>query len=324
MFLFIKIYHFLIITNVYILNNHSFHMQKQKIITSPLRYIGGKSRLWKHVERLIPDDFNVYVEPMIGGGSMFLRILQTIRDKRPDVTYVLNDVDKNLICFWRVMSTPFVCHQMIEETRKFINENPDDIREIRKSMTDDLVNDRIKDFSDVAKNYFIVNVSAFGGLVYLSQYSHAGYQKIHKQIEKVEKLNKILATSHVTYYSEDVIKIINALETTKLQHFEKPNPFMFLDPPYVLDFKNMNKLYGKKGENHKNFNHEKLRDTLRRCPYRWLMTYNDCEKVREMYDFANVSEFQLKYTGVLKDGKCKTGKELLIYNYDPETKDIIK
>lgn len=52
--------------------------------------------------------------------------------------------------------------------------------------------------------------------------------------------------------------------------------FIFLDPPYFT----ATKLYGKNGSLH-SFDHERLAATLKGSPHRFLMTYDDCDEIRE-------------------------------------------
>ena len=61
-------------------------------------------------------------------------------------------------------------------------------------------------------------------------------------------------------------------------YYDSAESFMFLDPPYMIK----SNLYGKNGDMHENFNHQLLRDTLN-GKSNWIMTYNDCETIRELY-----------------------------------------
>jgi DNA adenine methylase len=51
------------------------------MMRSPLRYPGGKSRAIQRMLHLMPDSFDEYREPFVGGGSFFI----ALRQKRPDV-----------------------------------------------------------------------------------------------------------------------------------------------------------------------------------------------------------------------------------------------
>ena len=60
-------------------------------MTSIFCRVGGKSTIRDIVISKIPDNFDLYVEPFIGGGSVFLNM--NLENKKS----VINDLDKDLI-----------------------------------------------------------------------------------------------------------------------------------------------------------------------------------------------------------------------------------
>ncbi|WP_035242145.1 DNA adenine methylase, partial [Desulfobacter vibrioformis] len=62
---------------------------------SPLAYIGGKSKLSKQITSLIPEH-RVYCEVFSGGAWIFFA-------KQPSKVEVINDLDSDLISFYRVV-----------------------------------------------------------------------------------------------------------------------------------------------------------------------------------------------------------------------------
>ena len=55
---------------------------------------------------------------------------------------------------------------------------------------------------------------------------------------------------------------------------------------------------------------------MRNCPHRWLITYDDSPYIRELFEFANIVEWELQYgMNNYKQGKADKGKELFIKNY---------
>lgn len=63
---------------------------------SPLRYSGGKSRLYKKIKPYFPKDKVVMVDVFFGGGSVGLNWLNDSSNNK----LVANDIDNNLINFW--------------------------------------------------------------------------------------------------------------------------------------------------------------------------------------------------------------------------------
>ncbi len=55
---------------------------------------------------------------------------------------------------------------------------------------------------------------------------------------------------------------------------------------------------------------------MKNCDSLWLITYDDCQEIRESFTFANIYEWQLQYgMNNYKQGKAEKGNELFIMNY---------
>ena len=86
------------------------------------------------------------------------------------------------------------------------------------------------------------------------------------------------------------------------------NRYLFLDPPYALP-KGRNNLYGVRGRTHRNFDHLALYRLLRaRKGGRFLLCYNDCEFIRELY--RDYDQVPLDWAYGMN--KSKESSELLI------------
>lgn len=58
-------------------------------IRSPLFYVGDKRKLVDSIKRFFPPDIRNFVEPFVGGGSVFMNVSAR--------RYILNDIDRNVI-----------------------------------------------------------------------------------------------------------------------------------------------------------------------------------------------------------------------------------
>ena len=72
------------------------------ITDSPLRYPGGKTKIYNKVKKIIdsvlePDD-RIYIEPYAGGAGLALKLLFNGDVDR----LILNDLDYHIFCFWDV------------------------------------------------------------------------------------------------------------------------------------------------------------------------------------------------------------------------------
>jgi len=78
-----------------------------------LKYRGGKSREIPRFLQYIPDDFNRYIEPFLGGGAVYFHI-------EPD-NAILNDINDRLITFYQHLKNnyPQVRQQLDELQQQY-------------------------------------------------------------------------------------------------------------------------------------------------------------------------------------------------------------
>ena len=88
-----------------------------------------------------------------------------------------------------------------------------------------------------------------------------------------------------------------------------PNDFLYCDPPYYLE-KNKSNLYGINGNMHRYFEHDILFNILSKRN-NWILCYNDCERIRELYKNYDIVSLSWKY-GL---GNNKSSSEILIKNW---------
>lgn len=158
---------------------------------------------------------------------------------------------------------------------------------------------------DRAVRFFIMNRITFSGVMDAGGYSQQAFESrfTDSSLERVQRIAHMLQQVRITEGDYE-----------SLLFQTNSDVFIFLDPPYwsATD----SRLYGKKGELHTKFDHERFAYNMQRCPHRWLITYDDSPKIRDLFRFANISEWQLQYgMNNVKKGKADIGKELFIKNY---------
>ncbi len=265
------------------------------MIKSPLRYPGGKSRAIKTIAPLIPQ-FDEFREPFLGGGSVFVYLKQ----KFPDKQFWINDIYENLFHFW---------HQTQQNPDKLIRQiqywkdNWKTGKDLHKYLLENIEN--FDEFHKAAA-FFVFNRITFSGTTESGGYSNAAFKRRFTQssIERVKALASLLNNTKITN-----------LDYEKLLKAEGENVFIFLDPPYYSATKSA--LYGKNGNLHKGFDHERFVQVLKTIKHKWLITYDDSEYIRKLFSFANIIEWDLTY-GMRNVGKTgnQQGKELFISNYE--------
>ncbi|MDB9457665.1 DNA adenine methylase [Dolichospermum circinale CS-545/17] len=267
-------------------------------IKSPLRYPGGKSRAIKTITAHLPGKFSEFREPFVGGGSVFIALKQ----KYPDLKIAINDLNPELWRFWHLVQSDL--SKLVSQIRQ-VKENYQD----GKLLFAKLARVDVNTLSDLerATRFFVLNRITFSGTIESGGFSLESFHKrfTNSSIERLEKLENILTPD---------IKITN-LDYTYLINEPGKDVFIFLDPPYFQAEKS--KLYGKKGDLHTGFDHQRFAANLKQCPHKWLITYDDCLEIRENFKWANIIEWELQYgMNNYKQKKAEKGKELFISNYE--------
>jgi DNA adenine methylase len=264
------------------------------MIKSPLRYPGGKSRAVKLIEKLIPN-FDEFREPFLGGGSLFVYLKQHY----PNKIFWINDLYTELYKFWVI-------------AQKDINALTKKVYMWRNQYTDgkelfQFLNKNIVRFSDLetAAAFFIINRVTFSGTSLSGGYSKSAFRErfTESSINRLNDLAKVISGSIITNYDyEELLKK------------KGENVFIFLDPPYYSATKSA--LYGKNGNLHKSFNHQRFAENMKNCKHKWLITYDDSEYIRNLFSFANIIPWNLTY-GMrnITESSDQIGNELFISNY---------
>ena len=268
------------------------------MIKSPLRYPGGKSKAINQIVEYLPESFSEFREPFVGGGSVFIYL----RQKFPHIKIWINDLNRELFLFWKFAQSDIA--QLVKEIRHIKVKYKDG-----KLLFTELASVDVNSLSDLerAVRFFVLNRITFSGTVESGGFSQEAFHKrfTDSSIERLEKLENILSEN---------VQITN-LDYSHLLKPEGEDVFLFLDPPYFSATKS--KLYGKDGDLHTSFEHQRFAELLQQCHHRWLITYDNSTQILENFQWANISEWELQYgMNNYKQSGAAKGKELFITNYE--------
>ncbi len=264
------------------------------MIKSPLRYPGGKSRAVNLIAKLLPE-FDEFREPFVGGGSVFMYAKQQFPNKK----FWINDLYVELYKFWK-MSQKDV-NAVISKVYEWRNQFP-----IGKELHQ-FLNKNMATFNDLerASAFFIYNRITFSGTSLSGGFSEGAFSGrfTESSIQRLYKFAEVVNGAKIT--NLDYQDVVNE---------EGQRVFIFLDPPYYAATKSA--LYGKNGNLHKAFDHEKFAEVMKNCNHKWLITYDDCDYIRDLFSFAHIIPWNLTYgmRNITKTSNQK-GKELFISNY---------
>lgn len=272
-------------------NIYNFHESNEylycqgyfKYPKTPLRYPGGKQHACKKILILIPSDIDRLVSPFAGGCSIEIAVSHFGKKVRA------YDNLKPLVEFFKwLKKDPHLLHA------KCLEHYPIDKNKFNYLKQNiDMYNG-----VDLAASFFTINRSSFSGSSFSGGYSPGA--------------NNIFTKSSIDYLlkfkSNNLSVFNNDFEDTITKNSDD---FLYLDPPYMIK----NNLYGKNGQSHKNFNHEKLFNLLKNRK-KWIMSYNDCNEIRDIYKGFEILPIQWTY----KMSENKNSKEIIIRS--PDNPDI--
>ena len=156
-----------------------------------------------------------------------------------------------------------------------------------------------------AAAFFIYNRITFSGTSLSGGFSEGAFKGrfTESSIQRLNEFAQVINGSKITNY--DYEELLNK---------DGDNVFIFLDPPYYSATKSA--LYGKNGNMHKSFDHERFAENMRNCKHNWLITYDDSTFIRDLFSFANIIPWTLTY-GMrnVNDNSDQNGKEIFISNY---------
>jgi DNA adenine methylase len=271
------------------------------------RWPGGKSKksILNKIKSLFPKDYSEYREPFVGGGSVYFSVgnekIRWINDKDEDLISVyltLRDNCNEFIKECRTIPSPKQNEELCENNK---------YNKRLKQKFNELVNS-----SNSALKYYFINRTGWAGRVRYDLPSRLYYSNPNGW--KIIDTNKLEVASYILQDTR-----ITATDYAELISAPGDNVFIYIDPPYYV-----NTLLAKTSQLYRhNFtieDHEKLCYNLSQSNHKILISYDNCEFIKNLYKNWNIIEEEWTYCGTssakgLENKTKKIGKELLIKNY---------
>lgn len=265
---------------------------------SPLRYPGGKTKLYNYVKNIIVSNDLIgqtYIEPFAGGAGLALKLLLNNDVKR----IVINDLDPAIFSFWYS-----VLHHT-EELCTFIknvNVTPEEWL-IQKNI---YLNHHEYDDLSLGKATFFLNRTNVSGVIKggkIGGQKQDGNYLIDARFNKHELVNRIIEIANysdrIDLYNLDVLDLLNSAVLRKYYKV-----LINFDPPYVE----------KGGQLYKNsFNeqdHKTLSNAVNKCSRKWIVTYDICDLTETLYSKFRKSYIDINYSV----NKARKAKELIVFS----------
>ena len=276
---------------------------------SPCRWPGGKTRATKTLFNYLPHAaITEYREPFLGGGSMAIEFTRRF----PTIPVTVSDYDYNVYCFWKTLQeSPSSLVSTLLEHKAQAGDTLGHRKLFLEAREFILRADSCTDPFAVAVRFFIVNKCGFSGLM------QTGFSEQASQSNFSEKNIR-----NLLHYGEHISDwtILHADANDMLSN--DPSTLVYLDPPYAKVGKDGNSfIYGKDGDMHKSFDHDRFCESVHAHTGPMLISYDNNSLIKSMYADFSQAVFDLTYT--LHSGKSyrdaeKERKELVLWNYETD------
>lgn len=268
---------------------------EHRALNSPFRWVGGKSRLRKYIIALLPPH-TCYVEPFAGAAWALF-------GKPPSDVEVLNDIDQELITFFRVVR---------EQPEAFIASFEFEL--VARAEFERLASLDTAHLTDVqrAHRFYYLIMAGWGG--------ELQYPRFQTSISDGGHGNRLIGA--LKHLHQRIRPIHERLRTVIIENldwqdcidrYDRPDAVLYLDPPYPNNKCNYS-------HNMRDWNdHYCLAERLGNTRCRWILSSYDTPEIRALYRQYHITPIQA-FSGmkVQKHGKKRVeNREVLITSYSP-------
>ena len=232
---------------------------KNNVVRSPLFYVGDKYKLINEIKQYFPDKINKFVEPFVGGGSVFMNVEAN--------EFWLNDIDVDIISIHKMLCC------FADRTDEFY-QRVDKVVEhygLSCSYKKDIVPDALKrefvktfyarfnkqgyeqmrsDYNQSSdRDVFMLYMLLIYGFNRMVRFNKSGNFNIpvgnvdlnQNTIKALEDYFRLVKSKKITWYNLDFEDFIAKMDL-------KSDDLIYLDPPYLITFSEYNKLWDNETE----------------------------------------------------------------------------
>lgn len=268
-----------------------------------VKWAGGKRQLITQIRERMPEKYNDYYEPFIGGGAVIFDLLPA--------NALINDINKALINTYRT-----ICNEpdaFLKEVNRLDNDMWEDGKKyyytIREHYNDKLM--RSEYDVELAALFVFINKHCFNGLYRVNGKGLFNVPYNNSRRVSVDE-DVIIATSE---YLRGVTIIDGDFEQACKN--AKKGDFVFIDSPYAPLNSTSFESYTKEGfdiESHKRL--AKLYDELTARGCYCMLTNHNTELINELY---GNKDYKIDVVSVKRminsDASNRVGEEVIICNY---------
>ncbi len=268
-----------------------------KMLNSPFKWVGGKSRLRKPIIDLLPEH-SCYVEPFAGAAWVLF-------GKPPSDVEVINDLDQELITFFRVVKEK--PEELIASFEWELASRAEFERLAHLDST------QLSDVQRAHRFYYLI-MAGWGGELNYPRFQTSITDGGHgnRLIGAIETLHERIRPIHKRLQTV----IIENLDWRKcIDRYDRSGTVIYIDPPYPGNGCNY-------AHNMRDWDsHRELAARLQKTECKWILSSYDIPEMRELFakDYTISVQSASGMRVKKNDNSRVTNKEILITNFAPPT-----
>lgn len=270
------------------------HADAYQVVNSPFKWVGGKSRLRNRIVALIPEHA-CYVELFAGAAWVLFA-------KPPSKVEILNDIDAELVNFFRVIKY---------RPEEFVQSFEWDL--VSRDEFERLANIDISTLTEIerAHRFYYIIMAGWGGELH--------YPRFQTSITDGGHGNRLIGA--LKYLKQRIEPVYERLQKVIIENldwkacferYDRSQTVMYLDPPYPNN--GCNYLYNMRSWDE----HRQLAEYLHHSKCQWILSSYDIPEIHRLYNKFHIISVQ-SYSGmrVKKDDTSRIlNKEVLITSFE--------
>ena len=279
-----------------------------------VKWAGGKRQLLNKIQSKLPNDFNNYYEPFVGGGAVLFGLAPLLENK--EIT--INDVNSQLINLYKVIKDD---HEEFIEKLKCLDQKHNssiDKKEFYVEMRDKynemIINPDLFSNVDIAVQMVYINKHCFNGLYRVNSKGLFNVPFNNKNNGLSFNKDNIDSVSGFFNKHSKAFEMINGDFEEAVRNASK-NDFVFFDSPYAPLKEDTFEAYTKEGFSYDD--HVRLADlfkTLSDKGVYCMLTNHNTELINNLYSDFNIEVVPVKRF-INSDANNRVGEEAIITNY---------
>lgn len=275
-----------------------------------VKWAGGKRQILYKLKQYIPQNFNKYYEPFVGGGALLFELVPQ--------KAIINDSNKELMnvyeCIKDKTKVLALCEELKHHEEKHCKEYFYKIRNLDRNKEEF---NKLEDYKRAARTIYL-NKMCFNGLYRVNKKN-----EFNVPIGKADKKDKIKTYDEENlngisdYLNQNNVKILSK-DFEKAVEDAKAGDFIYFDPPYDSDTSTFNDYTEKRFDKEEQIRLAKVFKKLANRGCYVMLSNHNTTLINELYKDYNIHIIKAKRSINSNINKRGSVEEVIIVNYETE------